>query len=88
MVTLWGDQDQGESHYSLQSQVKKARYCYGSRRDSIKICMFKFGIVGYISSYIIGKHPYVLCEGRNSETVEHVLLKCNKYNIEKSYKTD
>ena len=38
---LWENETKVRHYYSLQSQVKEARHCYGSRRDSVQICRLR-----------------------------------------------
>ena len=60
---LWEKETKGRHYFSLHPQIKKASYCSGTRRDSVKICRLRLRhsrLNQYL--HIIGKHPTGLCE--------------------------
>ncbi|KAI2663026.1 Gag-Pol polyprotein [Labeo rohita] len=79
--SYWDNEQKGRRLHSIQSMVSKGRNPRGSRKDDCVLSRLRLGHTGLNSTLnIIGKHPTGLCDWCGiRETVEHVLIQCNRY---------
>ncbi|KAI2644871.1 putative RNA-directed DNA polymerase from transposon BS [Labeo rohita] len=79
--SYWDKEQKGRHLYSIQSLVSKGRNSRGSRKEDCVLSRLRLGHTGLNATLnIIGKHPTGLCDWCGvRETVEHVLIQCNKY---------
>lgn len=83
----WDNSETGRHLYNVQRQVGAGRMVGWKRREESLITRLRIGHTGLnLSLYKIGKHPTGKCTYCNQpETVEHVLLQCRKYNINREH---
>lgn len=84
--SYWDNEEKGRHLHLIQPLVGRGRNSFGRRKEDCIISRLRLGHTGLNSTMqIIGKHPTGLCEWCGiRETVEHVLIKCNKYSEERS----
>lgn len=82
----WDNEEKGRHLHSIQPVVGRGRKSSGKRKKDCIISRLRLGHTGLNSTMqIIGKHHTGLCDWCGiRETVEHVLIKCNKYSEERS----
>ena len=83
----WDREEKGRHCYRVQRSVR-ARGCRGGggqRREEIVLVRLRLGHCGLNGTLkVIGKHATGLCEGCDEEeSVEHVLLRCGRYEVER-----
>ncbi|XP_048015377.1 uncharacterized protein LOC125247880 [Megalobrama amblycephala] len=81
----WVDERTGRWLYNIQRIVGKGRITRRNRKEESIISRLRFGHTALNSTLNkIGKHQTGACEYCNQEeTVEHVIMKCPKYNSER-----
>lgn len=81
----WDQEIRGRHLYSIQRRVGSEMSRGGSRREEVVMTRLRIGHSNLNETlHIIGKHPTGLCEFCQApETVEHVLVKCRKYSVER-----
>lgn len=82
----WKNELKGRHYFASHPLVKKVSDSYLlNRRDRVKLTRLRLGHCG-LNYYlkIMGKHPTGLCDCGSPETVQHVLLSCNRYKVERS----
>lgn len=83
---MWQDRWDGEEKgRHFQKTIKVNRVGSGDRREEVKLTRLRLGhCVLYKSLKMVGKHETGLCEEcQEEESVEHVILNCRKYVIER-----
>uniref|UniRef100_A0A3B5R9A6 Reverse transcriptase domain-containing protein n=1 Tax=Xiphophorus maculatus TaxID=8083 RepID=A0A3B5R9A6_XIPMA len=82
---LWDNHDNGRQLYTIQKSVGDSNYMSGRRKEEVVMSRLRIGHSGLNSSlFKIGKHENGACNYCNQvETVEHVLLECDKYSEER-----
>jgi ribonuclease HI len=81
----WDNEIKGRHMYQIQSTVGKGRISGRRRYEENMITRLRLGHTRLNSTlHLISKHPTGLCEVCEvSETIEHVLMKCRRYNVER-----
>lgn len=82
----WKMSQRGRHFFSIQPSVNSERWRVRSRkrRDGVVLTRLRLGHCGLAGCLrLVGKHQDGLCECGSVETVNHVVLKCNKYNRER-----
>ncbi len=81
----WDNVRKGRHLHTIQPLVGRGRNSSGRRKDNCIISRLRLGQTGLNSTLqVMGKHPSGLCECGSRETVEHVLIHCDKYSEERS----
>ena len=81
----WDSEEKGRYLYNIQKSVNvKIRYS-GQRKDEHILIRLRLGHSALNKTMnLIGKHRTGLCEGcQVEETVEHVLMNCSGYGMER-----
>ena len=81
----WDESSKGRRIYSTRKSAREIVSYTGNSREGVMSCRMRLGHVGlYSSSHFIGKHGTGMCNGcMVAETVEHVLLYCETYYVER-----
>lgn len=81
----WKQGTTGRHLYNIQNEVGKMRRTGRSTKEENVISRLRLGHTRLNSTlHLMGKHPTALCEcGQGIETVEHVLIHCQKYATER-----
>lgn len=81
----WNQGTTGRHLYNIQNEVGKMRRTGRSTKEENVISRLRLGHTRLNSTlHLMGKHPTALCEcGQGIETVEHVLIHCQKYATER-----
>ncbi|XP_035984330.1 uncharacterized protein LOC118557933 [Fundulus heteroclitus] len=82
---LWDEERKGRWLYKIQKRIGQMRITERNRREEIIISRLRMGHTGLNRSlFLIGKHQTGKCDCGEDETVEHVILNCNKYWIQRN----
>ncbi|KAG5847791.1 hypothetical protein ANANG_G00129960, partial [Anguilla anguilla] len=81
----WDSETKGRHLYKIPNKVGMVRNSGTDRREQVIVSRIRIGHSNLNSTlFIIGKHPTGYCEQcQESETVEHVLIECRKYEQER-----
>lgn len=81
----WDNEIKGRHMHQIQSIVGKGRITGRSRYEENMITRLRLGHTRLNSTlHLIGKNPTGLCEACEvSETVEHVVMHCRRYKVER-----
>lgn len=82
----WDNEQKGRHLYAIQPKVGQILKSWGSRKEDCILSRIRIGHTGLNATlHMIGKHPTGLCDGCGErETVEHVIISCNKYTEERN----
>ena len=82
---LWNEEKKGRWLYKIQKRIGPMRRSERNRREEIIISRLRIGHTGLNRSlFLIGKHQTGKCDCGEDETVEHVILNCSKYSIQRN----
>uniref|UniRef100_A0A8C2BUC3 Reverse transcriptase domain-containing protein n=1 Tax=Cyprinus carpio TaxID=7962 RepID=A0A8C2BUC3_CYPCA len=81
----WDQERRGRHLYKLQQEISRKRTSYTNRQEEVWFNRLRIGHTGLNSNlFIIKKHPSGNCEVCGErEDVEHVLLRCRRFNRER-----
>ena len=81
----WDSEEKGRYLYNIQKSVNVKIVYSGQSKDEQILIRLRLGHSALNKTKgLIGKHPTGLCEGcQVEETVEHVLMYCSDYEIER-----
>ena len=81
----WEEERKGRWFYRVQRKVGEIKSTGRNRRDKIEsiISRLRFGLNS--SLFIIGKHGTGRCECGQEETIEHVMLNCQRYEEQRRH---
>ncbi len=80
----WENSSKGSWYYNIVKSVGKKEQFYGRhRKEEVMISRLRMGHTGLNSTLaLMGKHENGMCDV--SETVEHVLFECSKYDDQRN----
>ncbi len=83
----WENSSKGRWYYNIVKSVGKKDQFYGRhRKEEVMISRLRMGHTGLNSTLaLMGKHGNGMCDECDaSETVEHVLFECSKYDDQRN----
>ncbi len=83
----WENSSKGRWYYNIVKSVGKKEQLYGRhRKEEVMISRLRMGHTGLNSTIaLVGKHENGMCDECDvSETVEHVLIECSKYDDQRN----
>ncbi|XP_013870655.1 uncharacterized protein LOC106522257 [Austrofundulus limnaeus] len=79
---IWEESNKGRHLFKIQQNVGKMEIIGGNRKEQVILTRLRLGHTGLNKTlHLLGKHPTGNCEcDKGMETVEHVVIHCEKYN--------
>ena len=81
----WDNEVKGRHLYNIQKSIRVKRIGSGRRKEEVVLTRLRLGHSALNKTLqVVGKHQDGLCEDcLEDETIEHVLMNCSKYEIER-----